>query len=388
MIQFLRSHLGAKFFLTYLVVMLIGALVLISVVQLSLPTAFNRHMAGMGLGADGMMAGRGFGPGNGGTAGQGGNAAQILFGDFRAGVNEALFWSVLAAGGFALLVSLFMSRSLVAPLRAMTAASQRIADGTYSERVRVGTEDELGQLAAQFNRMANKLEQTESLRRRLIGDVAHELRTPLTTIQGSAEGLIDGVLPANQKTYQQIYREAERLGRLVDDLQELSRVEAGAFPLDLQPVAPSSLVSAVIERLRHQFDEKGVALVSAVPPDLPPVLVDEDRIGQVLVNLVGNALAYTSPGGRVEVAACLDGKQVQFSVSDDGIGISAEHLPHLFERFYRVDKSRARRAGGGSGIGLTIARHLVEAHAGRIWAESEGEGRGSRILFVLPSAAR
>jgi histidine kinase len=191
------------------------------------------------------------------------------------------------------------------------------------------------------------------------------------------------VLPAEASTFQQVYREADRLQRLVRDLQELSRVESGALTLDRQPVPVPQLVAAVVDRLGRQFAEKGVTLETDVPADLPPARADEDRIGQVLLNLVGNALQYTPAGGRVVVDVRQEGEVIRLSVQDTGIGIAPEHLPHVFERFYRVDKSRSR-AGGGSGIGLTIARHLVEAHGGQMWAQSAGLGQGSTFTFTLP----
>jgi histidine kinase len=165
-------------------------------------------------------------------------------------------------------------------------------------------------------------------------------------------------------------------------LQELSRVEADTFKLDLRPVALANLVNVALARLERQFEEKGVALTSSLPPDLPLVQADEDRVGQVLLNLIGNALQYTPTEGEVRVSATPHGDEVEVSVTDTGLGIPAEHLPHIFDRFYRVDRSRSRRAGG-SGIGLTIAKRLVEAHGGRIWAESEGEGKGSKLMFTL-----
>jgi histidine kinase len=166
-------------------------------------------------------------------------------------------------------------------------------------------------------------------------------------------------------------------------LQELSRVEAGAYELNPQPTMPKRLVDGVVSRLGHQFEGKGVALETDVHPNLPPVRADEDRIGQVLLNLVGNALQYTPSGGQVCLSVRSEGDRVRFSVEDTGIGIPPEHLPNIFERFYRVDKSRSR-AGGGSGIGLTIARHLVEAHGGEIQATSDGPGQGSTFSFALP----
>jgi histidine kinase len=314
-----------------------------------------------------------------------------LFTNFRHAVNEALALATVAAVLGAVAVSFFVSRRIVAPVRQMMIASQRIADGHYDERVEVpgGTSrdrlDELDQLAVSFNQMAAKLERTETTRRELVGNVAHELRTPLATIKGSMEGLIDGVLPPDSTTFQQIYREADRLQRLVYDLQELSRVEAGAFDLNLRPVSVLHLVETTVARLGLQFEEKGVALEIDVPTELPLVQADEDRIGQVLLNLVGNALQYTPAGGQVRVATWQRGAEIQVSVADTGFGIAAEHLPFIFTRFYRVDKSRSR-AGGGSGIGLTIAKHLVEAHDGRIWAESPGSDKGSTLTFSLPLA--
>jgi histidine kinase len=267
----------------------------------------------------------------------------------------------------------------------MTAASQRIAEGHYEERVQIRGADELGQLAGRFNQMAEKLEQVESMRRRLIGDVTHELRTPLTAIKGSAEGLLDGILPATDETYGQIHAEAERLSRLVDDLQELSRVEAHAYQLDFRDVDASALIRTVVKRMQFQFDERRIALTTNLPAQPLYIHVDEDRIVQVLTNLVGNSLNYTPADGQVTISVESSGKEARFSIRDTGVGIPPEHLPHIFDRFYRVDKSRSR-AHGGSGIGLTIARHLVEAHGGKIWVESEGEGKGSTFVFTVPLA--
>lgn len=375
MIESVRRHLGAKLFLAFLAVILLGMMVLAVAIQFTAPAAFNRHMNGMGMGqGTGMGMGAGGGPG----------MMQGFYNEFRSGVNEALGVAALAAVIVAAGFSFALSRRIVAPLREMTAASRRIAEGKYDERVAARSADELGQLGESFNQMAEKLEQVESMRRQLIGDVSHELRTPLTIIKGSAEGLWDGVLPAGPETYQQIYREADRLSRLVDDLQELSRVEAKAYSLDFRSVDVASLVAVTVKRLSPQAEAKRIALTLSLPPSLPRLRADEDRIGQVLTNLLGNAIQYTSEGGAVTISALDHGQEVQITISDTGVGIPPEHLPHVFTRFYRVDKSRSRGAGGGSGIGLTIAKHLVEAHGGRIWVESEGEGRGSRFSFTVP----
>ncbi len=383
MTDYFRRHLGAKLFLSYLVIILVGVAVLIVASQFVLPSSFNRHMAGMGNMMGDMMGGQGQGQGLG--LGRFGVMTQ-LYADFRASFNEALLYAALAATVVALGLSFYLSRSVIAPVRAMSLAAQRIADGRYEERVQVRGADELAQLAMRFNQMAEKLNQVESMRRRLIGDVSHELRTPLTAIKGSMEGLMDGLLPATQETYQQIHTEADRLNRLVDDLQELSRVESQAYQLDLRPLEVSALMQTVTKRLASQAESKRILLDLDLAPDLPRVLADEDRAVQVLTNLTGNALQYTPENGRVTLAAKRVNHEIQISVRDTGIGIPPEHLPHIFDRFYRADKSRSRRDGGGSGIGLTIARALVEAHGGRTWAESAGEGTGSTFTFTLPVA--
>lgn len=374
MIRALRRYLGFKIFLSYLIVISIEVIVLISAAEFAVSTAFERHLAAMSIlmgGAETLEA--------------------DLFNNFRAAVTEMLALATAVSAGAAVFLSLLVSRQVVAPVREMMLVSRRIAEGNYRERVHIPMQvrkeelDELAQLAVSFNQMAARLEQTESMRRQLIGDVAHELRTPLTAIKGSMEGLIDGVLPADPQTFEQIYREADRLARLVSDLQELSRVESGALPMNRRAVDLTEAINATRTRLIRQFEEKEVELNVNLPADSPRVYADEDRLGQILLNLIGNALQYTPSGGKVTVQAKVTQGEIEIAVADTGIGISAAHLPHLFDRFYRVDKSRSR-AGGGSGIGLTIAKHLVEAQGGRIWVESEGEGKGSTFRFTLPRA--
>lgn len=376
MTDYFRRHLGAKLLLSYLAIIVVGVAILIIASQFILPASFNRHMAGMGNNGGMMGNGQGFG----------GNSMNQLYLDFRASFNESLLYAALAAIVVAIALSLFLSRSVIAPVRAMSLATQRITEGRYDERVEVNGTDELAQLAARFNQMAEKLNQVESMRRQLIGDVSHELRTPLTAIKGSMEGLMDGILPATDETYQQIHSEAERLNRLVNDLQELSRVEARAYELDFRSLDVSSLVHSMSKRLALQFESKRITLDLELPAGLPHILADEDRIIQVLTNLTGNALQYTPENGRITISAMQVNNEVQISIRDTGIGIPPEHLSHIFDRFYRVDKSRSRQAGGGSGIGLTIARALIEAHGGRIWVESMGEKRGSTFNFTVPAA--
>ena len=373
MIEFFRRHLSARLLLSYFVIIVVGVLVLVIASQFILPTSFNRHMAGMGN--NGMMMGM-----------NGNSAMSQLYVDYRASFNEALSYATLAAMLAAFILSLFFSRSVIAPVHAMSLATQRIADGRYDERVQVNGSDELAQLAVYFNQMAEKLNEVETTRRRLIGDVSHELRTPLAVIKGSMEGLVDGVLPATDETFLNIRTEADRLNRLVDDSQELSRVEARAYQLDIHPVNVAALVRTVVKRLSPHAESKRITLDFELAPDLPQILADEDRAVQILTNLTGNAVQYTPEGGRVILSAKRLNEEVQVSVRDTGIGIPPEHLSHIFDRFYRVDKSRSRQAGGGSGIGLTIARALIEAQGGRIWVESAGEGQGCAFSFTLPVA--
>lgn len=392
MIKAIRTHLGVKLFLSYFAVILVGVVVVGLTVPAVLPQAFNRHLGNMGMPTEmGMMGngtgqgqGQGQGLGQGYGAGLGAGMMSELYAGFRAGVFEALAWAAGAAALVAAFVSLLLSRNILHPLRDMMQASQRISEGHYDERVQEGGLDELGQLAERFNLMAEKLHRVESMRRQLIGDVSHELRTPLTAIKGSMEGLIDGILPATDETYQQIHQEADRLNRLVDDLQELSRVEAGAYELDLRPTQIAPMFETLAKRFRQQFESKRVTLDLGPPADLPPVLADEHRILQVLTNLTGNALQYTPEDGTVTISAKRTNGTVHITVRDTGAGIAPEHLSHLFDRFYRVDKSRSRAAGGGSGIGLTIAKYLVEAHGGEISVESDGKDKGSAFSFTLP----
>lgn len=368
-IQAFSTRLGWKLLLSYLLIVAVGSLMLWVTAQAVAPTAFTRHMQVMVslMGASPRMMGD-------------------LFGSFVRAMNTALGVAATAAALTAVVISIFVTRRIMAPIRAMTRASQRIADGRYGERVPITSEDELGELARQFNRMAEALERVEQMRQDLIADVAHELRTPLAGISGYLEALLDGALPATPETFHRLQREAARLQRLVADLQEVSRAEAGQVRIGRRPIRLRDAVDGAVTRLQSQFEEKRVTLRSDIPAQLPPVLADPDRIMQVLINLLGNALQYTPAGGSVEVRAHREDDRVAIAVADTGIGIAAEHLPHIFDRFYRVDRSRSR-AGGGSGIGLTIARHLVEAHGGTIKAKSPGPGRGSTFTFSLPVAS-
>ena len=403
--KIIRQRLGWKLFFSYVIVILVGVISLAVTARLRTPSALERHMIDMGVPMGGGMMMDGM---MGGDMVEDGVVGDLTI-NFQTAVNEILLVAATIATVTAVAVSSFVARRIVQPIQQMKIASHRIADGRYHERIQVVGEDELADLAQTFNQMAQQLAQTEARRRRLIGDVAHELRTPLSSIRGVMEGLQDGVLPSDPATFQDIQREVGRLQRLVRDLEELSRAEAGQIALELTAVSPAAFIHPAVERLKLQFEEKGVALHADVPPDLPLVQVDVNRMTQVMLNLLGNALQYTPSGGQVTVQCSVVSKQCsvvskQYSVNskqysvdyplnsnhcllitvqDSGIGIQPEHLPHIFERFYRVDKSRAR-SGGGSGIGLTISKHLVERHHGRLAAASPGADQGSAFTITLP----
>ncbi len=373
----LFPRFGSKLLVTYLLVILVAFVILTIVVGFAIQPALNRHMGNADMGM-GMMDGE-MGP----------DSAVVQ--NTRAAVSDALLWAAGAAVLVAVALSVWLTRQVVSPVREMMLASQEIAAGRYEKRVsianNVGDADELTQMARSFNQMAVQLQQTENLRRELIADVSHELRTPLTAIKGYSEGLIDGVLPASNETYLQIHKDADRMERLVSDLLELSRVESEGFSVQAKPLSLGRLEPAVRQQLGKQYDHKGVSLEFKIPKDLPNILADEDRLEQVVLNLLGNAMQYTPPGGHVNVIASRADGEIQIEVSDTGTGISPEHLPRIFDRFYRADKSRSRSEGGGSGIGLTIAKRLVEAQGGRIWATSDGLGKGATFSFTLPIAS-
>ena len=374
--KLIRSHWTYKILAAFIIVITIAFVIHAVAMNLSIADAFERHLGNMGVNMQNSS----------GAGGSSGMRGVNLYTSFRAAVNESMLISALAAFAIAGLAALLISRLITKPIKTLTNASRQISEGAYDHRISEDEipADELGQLANSFNEMAERLEGIETMRRQLIGDISHELRTPLTAIKGSMEGLMDGVLPAEQATYQQIYREADRLQRLVEDLQELSRVDGNTHPLKKAPTEVAALVQAAVTPLENTFTMKGVSLESHVEADLPKVNVDADRIQQVLHNLLGNALQFTPADGHVTVDIRQEGNAILFSVQDDGIGISSEHLAHIFERFYRADKSRSRTNGGGSGIGLTIAQSLVAGHGGQINVESAGLGEGSTFTFSIP----
>lgn len=281
-------------------------------------------------------------------------------------------------------VSLLVTRRLSRPIRDLGTAAAQVAAGDYTPRVTPpGLGPELDTLTLAFNAMATALQATEATRRRLLADAAHELRTPLATIDAYLEGLADGIRPASQETWDVLAGQTARLQRLADDIALVSRAEEGQLALHPVPVSPDDLVTAAVEAARPGYDQRGVKLATRLAPSLPGLTADPGRLGQVLAGLVANALRHTPPGGQVTVTTQAAGPGVAITVTDTGEGIAAEHLPHIFERFYRADPARDR-AHGGSGIGLTIARSLVTAHGGTLTAASDGPGTGARFTITLP----
>jgi len=304
---------------------------------------------------------------------------------------EALFISLLMAGvaatATATVVSLLVSRRIAGSARHVLDAARRIAAGSYGERVPVRDADALGELSEGFNAMAKALEEAERRRVEVVSDVSHELRTPISTLRGYLEGIMSGTIEPSEEAFSRLYAATARMERLVNDLRQLSRAEARQLTLNLSPVSPSGVVGTATEGMRPLFEEKGVELGVAVPDGLTPILADGDRVAQVLTNLLDNALGHTPPGGRVTVKVRPGAGEVAFRVADTGEGLTPEDLGRVFERFYRAEKSRSRSGErGGSGVGLTISKALVEAMGGRIRAESLGLGRGAAFQFMLPAA--
>ncbi len=303
---------------------------------------------------------------------------------FIQAVNRSVLLGALAAGLAAVIITLVLSGRILRPVENLTAAAGRMAQGDLNVRVPVESQDELGQLAGAFNAMAGSLAKQEELRRNMVSDVAHELRTPLTNLRGYLEATRDGLINADYALMDSLYEETMLLSRLVNDLQELAQADAGQLTLLRNPTPLAGVVEQAVAMLRPQAHTKQITLEADLPDDLPLVDVDAERIGQVLRNLLNNAIAHTPDGGTISVNAKVQGGEVLVAVRDTGEGIAPEHLPHVFDRFYRADKSRARQTGG-AGLGLAIVRQLVVAHNGTVGVES-AVGQGSTFTFTLPVA--
>ena len=297
-------------------------------------------------------------------------------------INRFLIWSGILAGGLAAALTFFLSRRILAPMESLSRAARAMATGDFSRRVEVRSRDEIGELARSFNTMAEELATTEQIRRNLVADVAHELRTPLSNIGGYLEAIRDDVVKADAATISSMHEEVVLLTRLIEDLQELALAESGQMTLYIQPCNLSELVKKAIAAAQPQAEAKGIRIGMDAVGDAR-VQVDPERISQVLRNLLVNAASYTSAGGSIQVSLHAKPGEVEVSVADTGPGIAEEDLPYVFERFYRVDKSRSR-ATGGVGLGLTIAKRLVEAHGGSIRVDTQ-LGVGTNFTFSLPA---
>jgi two-component system sensor histidine kinase BaeS len=361
------DRLATRLFAAQALVVAVGALTLILVAAAVAPGLLHRHTAQMMDSMSGRM-GR----------------------DLDQALAATLSLSLLIAVGAALLASLaiswFITRRLTAPVAQMAAVAGRVAGGDYAARVpasRLGVE--FAALDNAFNQMAATLEDTERRRRELLADLAHELRTPIATVDSFLEGIEDGIIPADADTWRTLRQQADRLRRLVDDIDSVSRAEERRLDLRRRPVHLDDAIDDALRAAAVVFADKGVAL--AHRPHSTPVAVqaDPDRLREILENLLGNALRHTPPGGTVTVTTSRRPHEVDVTVADTGEGIAAEHLNHLFDRFYRADPARSRH-GGGSGIGLTIARALAQAHGGSLHAASDGVGRGAVFTLTLPVA--
>jgi signal transduction histidine kinase len=302
--------------------------------------------------------------------------------DFLADVRRSLWISGGLAAAGALALGVVVSRQVTRPVRRLAAATADIARGKLDSRIENTGSDELGQLGQSFNSMAAALQQQEEERRSMLADIAHELRTPLSVLRGNLEAMQDGLLEPGQEQLSVLHEQSVALSRLIDDLRTLSLAAEGHLELHRQPTDVAELARRVVGEMEAGAGERQVALSVEAPKRLPRPALDSGRIGQVLRNLIDNALRYTPAGGRVSVAVSPQNRGVAVTVADTGAGIAPEDLPHVFDRFYRADSSRTR-ATGGSGLGLAIVKQLVEAHGGRVWAESD-PGQGSAFSFALP----
>lgn len=358
------NSLRTRLILSHLAVVAVGAATLLVTANRLAPSFVHRHVQSMG-----MMAGSMADPGM---------IADLERGALS-GVDQALLVASAAAVVTAVVAAVLASGRMLRPITAIRSATRRLAAGSYSERVPPPGLRELAGLAEDVNTLASTLGQTEERRTRLVAEVAHELRTPLATIKGYVEGMVDGVFPADQDVLAAMGREVGRIERLATDLGELSRSDEGRLELRLEPSDLTELVREAGERLRPQFDDQEVALDIVSGPRLA-VEVDRDRVTQLFTNIIGNALTYTPPGGRVTIRSGTDQGRARVTVSDTGRGLDPTQLAAVFERFYRAD----RAAPGGTGIGLTIARGIARRHGGDVEASSPGPGRGAVFTVVLP----
>ncbi len=361
------AGLAARLFLSQVLVVIAGAATLWVLVAAVGPPIFRAHLRRAAGQVDPQMA-------------------RHVEDAFESATALSISVAVLAALLAAVLLSAYATRRIARPVNALARAAEQVAAGHYTVQVpSPGLGSEFSRLAGAFNVMAGRLDAVEATRRRLLADLAHEMRTPVATLDAYLEALEDGVASLDSDTAAILRAQTARLARLAEDIAAVSRAEEEQLELHPEPIDPGELIRAAVAAAADRFAAGGVTLVGHAADDAPRVVVDRERIGQVLGNLLDNALRHTPPGGTVTVGA-RPGERglVTLSVTDTGEGIPAEHLSRIFERFYRVDAARDR-AHGGSGIGLTIAKALVEAHGGRISVTSSGPGAGSTFTVLLPA---
>ena len=304
--------------------------------------------------------------------------------EFIERINMTLLYGALISAVIALLLGVFLSRTLTRPIRELTRATHAVSEGDLSQQVPVRSKDELGELAQAFNKMSSELSRSINARRQMTADIAHELRTPLSLILGHAEAVHDGVLVPSIENFEIIREEATRLEHLVNDLRILSLADAGELSMEKEVVEPGQLLNEVSALYQYQTQRKNISLETDVAPDLPNIEVDPGRMTQVLTNILDNALRYTPEGGRIVLGAKEADDMVELSVQDSGPGLNIEDIDRIFERLYRADVSR-QREDGGSGLGLAIAKSIVQAHGGQLSAESE-RGKGLKVKIRLPKS--
>jgi signal transduction histidine kinase len=302
--------------------------------------------------------------------------------EFMDAINWTLLLTAIVAGFAAIALTVILSRRILHPVAALTLAARRMERGDLGQRVSVHATGEIGELAHAFNAMSETLNKNEELRRSMVTDIAHELRTPLTNIRGYLEAIQDGVLAPDDSTIALLHEETMMLNRLIQDLQELALAEAGALDLETQPVALQEVIEQALSASQATAASKAIRLIAQLPAELPAARGDYRRVAQILRNLINNAITHTASGGEVLITAEVLPNEINVLVKDTGEGIASEHLPYLFERFYRVDPSRSRSTGG-AGLGLAIVKQLVEAQGGRVQVDSI-RGSGSTFSFTLP----
>lgn len=303
--------------------------------------------------------------------------------EFIQRTNRLLFYGALIGAIIALLLGIFLSRTLTRPIRELTQATHAVSEGDLSQQVPVRSNDELGELAKAFNKMSAELSRSVTTRKQMTADIAHELRTPLSLILGHAEAVHDGVLPPTLENFEIIRDEATRLEHLVNDLRTLSLADAGELTISLQTIDPGNLIQEVASLYQYQTQRKNIALDLEIASPLSTIEVDPGRMTQVLTNILDNALRHTPEGGQIVLSTKEINHQIEIAILDSGPGLKAEDLDRIFERFYRTDAARQRDYSGGSGLGLAIAKSIVQAHGGQVSASSE-PGKGLKVIITLP----